>query len=108
MMKQSIFYATVKSLDEMQKLALGGLKNSPVVANKLVKFLAKNTNVEAIDSLKEDVKSLNEENQKLRNLVSDLASKANEASKIANNTTNVISNHKNLITALDKRVGKLE
>ena len=107
-MKQSIFYATVKSIDEMQKLALGGLKNSPVVANELVKFLAKNTNVEAIDSLNVEVKNLQEDNRKLRNLVSDLTAKANEASKIANNATNAISNHKNLISALDKRIGKLK
>ena len=108
LMKQSIFYSTVKSIDEMQKLALGGLKNSPVVANELVKFLAKNTNVEAIDSLNVEVKNLQEDNRKLRNLVLDLTAKANEASKIANDVTNGISNNKNLISALDKRIGKLE
>ena len=108
LMKQSIFYSTIRSIDEMQKLSLGGLKNSPVVANELVKFLAKNTNVDAIDSLNTEVSNLREENKKLKSLVSELSTKVTEAVKNINNCNNSVANHKNLIGGLDKRIQKLE
>ena len=107
-MKQSIFFSTIKSIDEMQKLSQGGLKNSPVVANELVKFLAKNTNVDAIDTLNSEVSTLKEENKKLKSLVNELSTKVTEAVKNINNCNNSVANQKNLIGGLDKRIQKLE
>ena len=54
----------MKSIDEMQKLSQGGLNKSPIVANELVKFCTKNTNVDAIDTLNSEVSTLKEENKK--------------------------------------------
>ena len=53
----------MKSIDEMQKLSQGGLNKSPIVANELVKFCTKNTNVDAIDTLNSEVSTLKEENK---------------------------------------------
>jgi len=86
-------------------LSQGGLKNSPVVANELVKFLAKNTNVDAIDTLNSEVSTLKEENKKLKSLVN---TKVTEAVKNINNCNNSVANEKNLIGGLDKRIQKLE
>ena len=108
LMKQSIFFSTIKSIDEMQKLSQGGLKNSPVVAIELVKFLAKNTNVDAIDTLNSEVSTLKEENKKLKSLVNELSTKVTEAVKNINNCNNSVANQKNLIGGLDKRIQKLE
>ena len=108
LMKQAIFYSTIKSLDEMQKLAQGGLKNSPVVANELFKFLARNTNVEAIDKLQQQVPTLSSENQKLRNDMNELKSKVAEAIKACNTCNNNYDKQKSHIGSLEKRVQKLE
>ena len=49
----------------MKKLFLQGFKNSPVVVNELVKFLAKNTHTDVIEKLQDDNKALNESIKKL-------------------------------------------
>ena len=107
-MKNSIFYTTVRSLDLAETTAHGGLKNSPVVANELVKFLAKNTNVDAIDRLEAELATIRLENSKLKTLVHEYNQKAAEALKVSNAANNKADQQKNAVAALEKRVKKLE
>ena len=90
----------------MQKLAQGGLKNSPVVANELVKFLARNTNVEAIDKLQQQVSTLSAENQKLRSDINDLKARVSEAIKASNMCNNNYDKQKHTIASLEKMCSK--
>ena len=96
LMKQAILYSTIKSLDKMQKLAQGGLKNSPVVANELVKFLARNTKVEAIDKLQQQVSTLSAENKNyaVTSMVSKLEFR--KPSKLATRATTITINKSTL------------
>lgn len=49
----------------MQSISQAGFKNSPIVSQELIKFLAKKTNVEAIDRLSGELLVLRTENNKL-------------------------------------------
>ena len=107
-MKESTFYATVRSLDKMREIYKAVFKNSPIVANALVKVLARNTQVQAIETLKGDLLSL-------RNQQSEIKSKQAEATKIANGANNKSNQVKNEVSdlesalkALTKRVEKCE
>ena len=107
-MQRLIFYATVQSLDRIEQTSHGGLKNSPVVANELVKFLAKNTNVEAIDRLEMEMKDLRQENARFYKLVQEGNAKAVESLKVANGANNKSDAATKNLTTPEKRVKKLE
>ena len=114
-MKRSTFFSTTKSLETMKKLSHIGFKNSPVVAGELVKFLAKNTQVESIEKLKREVKELTEANKRLRGALKSVWDDAAEAKKTANRENNkaddankAVANLKRALDALDTRVKKLE
>ena len=63
----------------MQSISQAGFKNSPIVSQELIKFLAKKTNVEAIDRLSGELLVLRTENNKLRHDVKELQVKVKEA-----------------------------
>jgi hypothetical protein len=52
---QTIFWASLRSLDIMERIHGNHFKNDPLVSSELVKFLAINTGFEAIKSLKKTV-----------------------------------------------------
>ena len=103
-----IFFASVWSLDVIEQIAHGGLKNSPVVANELVKFLAKNTNVDAIEQLQTDMRTLQAENKKLRESLHNLHLKIDEFTKTATSGLTRANEIKATIGKLDSRLKKLE
>ena len=107
-MKLLSFYGSLKSLDRMLAISEIGLKNSPIVSNELVKVLAKNTNIAAIEQLQSEFKGLQQENDRLRSELAEVKSKAIEASKIANGANNKSDAAKNDVAALTKRVQKVE
>ena len=85
-----------------------GFKNSPIVSNELVKVLAKNTNIAAIEKLQTEFSAIQRENDKLRSELADAKAKANEAIKIANAANNKSDAAKSDAAGLGKRVLKLE
>lgn len=85
-----------------------GFKNCPIVANELVKVLAKNTQVEAIDNLKGDVSAIRSELGRLKSDATDIKSKANESVKLANAANNKSDQIKENVQNLSKRVKALE
>ena len=87
-MKRVSFYVSLKSLDRMMDISEVGFKNSPIVSNELVKVLAKNTNIAAIEQLQIEFKGLQHENDRLRSELAEVKSKAIESSKIANGANN--------------------
>lgn len=95
-------------MDVIEQIAHGGLKNSPVVANELVKFLAKNTNVDAIEQLQTDMRTLQAENKKLRESLHNLHLKIDEFTKTANSGLTRANEIKATIGKLDSRLKKLE
>lgn len=107
-MQRLIFYATVRLLDRIEQTPHGGLKNSAVVSNELVKFLAKNTNAEAIDRLETEMKDLRQENARLFKSMHESSAKAVEALKVANGSNNKSDAATKAIAGLEKRVKKLE
>ena len=107
-MKRVSFYGSLKSLDRMMDISEVGFKNSPIVSNELVKVLAKNTNIAAIEQLQIEFKGLQHENDRLRSELAEVKSKAIESSKIANGANNKSDTAKNDVAALTKRVQKLE
>lgn len=107
-MKQAIFFSTVRSLDTIKRMSHVGFKNSPIVANELVKCLAKNTNVEAIERLKSDLDTLRGENRSLKSQISEITAKANEAGKVANGANNKADQQKNRMDDLAKKIQKLQ
>eukprot|EP00978_Attheya_sp_CCMP212_P034402 scaffold143881_cov62-Attheya_sp.AAC.3 len=52
---QTIFWATLRSIDVMDGIKANNYKNDPLVSSKLVKFLAIYAGFEIIDKLQKDV-----------------------------------------------------
>lgn len=92
----------------MWKLSQRGLKNTPIVANELVKFLAKNNNVEAIEALNTSVGNISTENIKLKTAVKELTSTLDQTTKVANKALNNAASTNNAVEALAKKVKALQ
>ena len=114
-MKQAIFFSTIKSLETMKQLTHVGFKNCNLVGNELVKFLAKNTNADVMETLKKDLKELKDEYQKgqrewkeAKEALGKIRKTAEEAQKTASGFNNRISTNTNSIKDLKDRVQKLE
>lgn len=107
-MKQITFFGTLQSFDRMSDIHKMGFKNCPIVANELVKVLAKNTQVEAIDNLKGEVSSIRSEIGRIKSDASDLKSKTSESVKLANAANNKSDQIKDNVQNLSKRVKTLE
>lgn len=92
----------------MRKVSNGGLKNASIVANELVKFLARNTNVEAIEALSTEVGGLAREQLKLKTQASEMSTKLNNVVALANTLNNTTQNHKNTLEKHNTRIQKCE
>lgn len=106
--KNAIFYSTLQSLDIMQKISQAGFKNAPILSQELVKFLAKNTNVEAIDRLSGEISSLRSENTKLRADLKESSAKSTQALSLANTVNNKSDQLKSSIADHAKRLKTVE
>ena len=107
-MKQVTFFGTLQSLDRMVEIHKAGFKNSPIVASELVKVLAKNTQVEAIETLKGEASSLHSSLQKVKNDVIEVRNKVAESTKLSNSANNKADQTKDNVQNLTKRGKKLE
>ena len=91
-----IFYATLKSLDVMNKIRETGLANDPSISNELVKYLAMNTEFDTIVKLKE-------ENIQLKNELSEAKKELREVLKSVNTIGNKSDNLKNNLESLTRK-----
>ena len=104
--KETIFRSTLKSLDIMTSLSKSGFLNSPIVANELIKFLAINTQVEAIERLTKELADLKRDNEKMRRDLKEALDKVTECAKISNGANNKSDQAKSNYEGLAKRVKK--
>jgi len=98
---KSIAYANFRSLDLMLEISNLDFKNSPVITAELTKFLALNSNIEIVESLKTRVEKLSEDVGK----ATKVASSAEKAGSTVGNNVDII---KRDLLALSKRVKTLE
>ena len=106
--KQLVFYHTLLSLDKMVELQTKGFSNSAVTQAELVKFLSKNTQMDAIQTLKTQTGSLGKDVSNLRKELKEILAKVNETNKLANSTNNKIDLLKSTVDSHSKRLTKLE
>lgn len=86
--KETVFHSTLKSLEIMTDLSKSGFQNSPIVANEIVKFLAKNTQVEAIDGLTKELADMKRDHEKMKMDLKEALDKVSESAKISNAANN--------------------
>ena len=98
---ESIFWATLQSLDRMSEMVNLGFRDSPIVASELVKFLALNTGFDALDTL---VTS----NTTLKAEVATLSKAVAGNTKSVATAANLVDNLKKQYEAINKRLVKLE
>jgi len=98
---KSIAYANFRSLDLMLEISNLDFKNSPVITAELTKFLALNSNIEVVESLKTRLEKLSEE-------VGKASKTAAAAEKSGSTIGNNVDNFKRDLLALSKRVKTLE
>ena len=96
-----VFWATLKSLDKMNEVAELDFENHPAVGMELVKFLSINTSVEDVEQLKSQAAVLVNE-------IKDLKKEVGIAAKNASTNGNKVTEFGPKLTALQKRVEKLE
>ena len=106
--KETIFHSSLKSLDIMTNLSKSGFQNSPIVANELVQFLTKNTQVGAIERLTKELTDLKRDKDKMRRDLKEALDKVTECAKISNGANNKSDQAKSNYEGLAKRVKKLE
>ena len=98
---QTIAYSNLRSLDLMAEITVLDFKNSPVITAELTKFLALNSNIEAVEELKSKISIIAEEVKKS-------AKSAQSAEKSASTVGNTVDAIKKELSALAKRVKTLE
>ena len=103
-MRLSTFFASVQSFDTMKEIHKDGFKNSPIVANELVKVLDKNTQFDAIKNLKCEVTDLNGRQSETKKRVTEASSLINAANNKSDGVVKDLSNLKSEPSILTKRV----
>jgi hypothetical protein len=98
---QTIFWASLRSLDIMERIQGNHFKNDPLVSSELVKFLAINTGFEVIESLK---KTVTDHQDSIDKAVKQSAS----AEKAAGTAANKADEGKRSLEAAFKRIVKIE
>ena len=96
-----VFWATLKSLDKMSEIAELDFENHPSVGTELVKFLSINTSVE-------DVEQLKSQTSNIVNNIKELKKEVGITTKNASTNGNKVVEFGPKMTALQKRVKKLE
>ena len=100
-MSKTLAYANLKSLDLMIEIEKLEFKNAPVITSELTKFLALNSNYEAIDILKKKVSDSKEDVTKA---IKEALAATKAAGTVGNNLDNLKRDHQ----AVAKRVKTLE
>jgi hypothetical protein len=98
---RTIFWASLRSLDIMERIQKHQFKNDPLVSSELVKFLAINTGFEAIESLTKSVS----DNKKSIERATKLSVSADKAAGAA---ANKADEGKRSLEAALKRIVKIE
>ncbi len=98
---QKVAWSVFKSHDIMARYKRNAYKDDPTVASELVKFLAINTGIEAIDRVVTEVEVMEVE-------VTTTKREATRASRAASTASNKVDELKKVVDALAKRVGRLE
>jgi hypothetical protein len=98
---QKVAWSVFKSHDIMARYKRNAYKDDPTVASELVKFLAINTGIEAIDRVVTKVEVMEGE-------VTTAKREATTASRAASTASNKVDELKKVVDALAKRVGRLE
>jgi hypothetical protein len=98
---RTIFWASLRSLDIMERIQGNHFKNDPLVSSELVKFLAINTGFEAIESLTKTVADNKESIDKA-------AKQCASAEKAAGVAANKADEGKRTLDAALKRIIKIE
>ena len=96
-----VFWSTLKSLDKMNEVLELDFENHPAVGTELVKFLSINTSVKDVQQLKTLTASIT-------NDIKDLKKDVGTAAKNASTNGNKVVEFGPKLTALQKRVEKLE
>ena len=100
-MAKVIFLSDLKSLDVMSEIAKVDYSDSPVVSTELVKFLSLNTTVEAVDKLEAQSVKLESD---MKQCTKEVAGTTKSIMRVGNKSDEL----KKIVTALQKRIGKLE
>ena len=97
----TIFYAVLRSLDKMALILSQNYKDAPAVSTELVKFLSMNTSAQAVDTLVEQCKDFKAQ---ITELNKSLTQVRKEAGTVGNKNDKLTGE----MTALTKRLVKLE
>lgn len=100
-----MFYATLRSLDEMAEIRRFNFKNTPVVSSELVKFLATNTDFESVKKLVEDHSDMS---TKFKKLHDDHVAMAKTLSTYHNKVTELTNDYKQTKNELNNLQKKLK
>jgi hypothetical protein len=98
---RTVFWASLCSLDIMERIQGNHFKYDPLVSSELVKFLAINTGFEAIEQLKSAVEGHS-------TLIRDIAKSATTVDKSATTASNKADEARKAVDSLAKRVERLE
>jgi len=83
---KSITYASLRSLDLMMEIIRVNFKNSPIITAELSKFLALNTNYEAVEQVQKKLVAIESEHASMKKDVKSAVSAANTAGNKWNST----------------------
>jgi len=101
---KAITYASLRSLDLMVSITQVNFKNSPIITAELSKYLALNTNYEAVEQVQKKLLTIESENVTMRKDVKSAVSAANTAgNKLDSSLKPQLEDLKKRLRALESR-----
>lgn len=101
---KAITYASLRSLDLMVSITQVNFKNSPIITAELSKYLALNTNYEAVEQVQKKLLAIESENVTMRKDVKSAVSAANTAgNKLDSSLKPQLEDLKKRLRALESR-----
>jgi len=101
---KAITYASLRSLDLMMSITQVNFKNSPIITAELSKYLALNTNYEAVEQVQKKLTSIEAENIAMKKDVKSAVSAANTAgNKLDSSLKPQLEDFKKRLRALESR-----
>jgi len=101
---KAITYASLRSLDLMMDISQVNFKNSPIITAELSKYLALNTNYEAVEQVQKKLATIESENTSMKKEVKSAVSAANTAgNKWDSSVKPQLEDFKKRIRALESR-----
>jgi len=101
---KAITYASLRSLDLMMTITQSNFKNSPIITAELSKYLALNTNYEAVEQVQKKLSTMESDNATLKKDVKSAISSANTAGNKFDSTIKPqLEDFKKRIRALESR-----